>query len=162
MKLARKESQKPRILANIPPENESIAVEYLFPNLLRSGVKMTRFTRIALFGLSLFVAAFAAACPERTSIADIEANPSKYLDKEVVVAGTVKDSYGIAIPGTPIRGGAYKIDDGTGSMWVFTEEAVPSKGTQIGVKGRVGSGVNWKGRTYGLGMYENDRKIRKR
>lgn len=123
---------------------------------------MKNVSRTLLLGLALFAAVFAAACPERRSIADIEANPSKYLDKDVAIAGTVKDSYGIAIPGTPIRGGAYKIDDGTGSMWVFTEEAVPSKGTQIGVKGRIASGVNWKGRNYGLGMYEKDRRVRTR
>lgn len=123
---------------------------------------MKNVAKTLMLGLVLFVAVFAAACPERTSIADIEANPSKYLDKEVAVAGTVKDSYGISIPGTPIRGGAYKIDDGTGSIWIFTEEAVPSKGTQIGVKGKIGSGVNWKGRNYGLGMYEKDRRIQKR
>ena len=123
---------------------------------------MNNLTRFSLLGLVLFVAVFAAACPERTSIADIEANPSRYLDKEVAVAGTVQDSYGVAIPGTPIQGGAYKISDGTGSIWVFTQDAVPSKGTQIGVKGRIGNGVNWKGRNYGLGMYEQDRKIRRR
>lgn len=105
---------------------------------------------------------FLAACPERTSIADIEANPSKYQNKEVAIAGTVRDSYGINIPGTPIRGGAYKIDDGTGSIWIVTEEGVPTKGTQVGVKGRVGSGINWHGRNYGLGLYEKDRKFRKR
>lgn len=123
---------------------------------------MRNAARISLLGLALFSALFAAACPERTSIADIEANPSRYLDKEVAIAGTVRDSYGVSIPGTPIRGGAYKIDDGTGSIWIFTDDSVPSKGTQIGVKGRIGSGVNWKGRNYGLGMYEKDRKIRRR
>ena len=123
---------------------------------------MNNLTRFSLLGFVLFVAVFAAACPKRVSIADIEANPSRYLDKEVAVAGTVQDSYGVAIPGTPIQGGAYKISDGTGSIWIFTQEAVPSKGTQIGVKGRIGSGVNWKGRNHGLGMYEQDRKIRRR
>ena len=82
--------------------------------------------------------------------------------QEVAVAGVVQDSYGVNIPLTKVSGGAYKISDGTGSIWIFTQEAVPSKGTQIGVKGRIGSGVNWKGRNYGLGMYEQDRKIRRR
>ena len=103
-----------------------------------------------------------AGCPERTSIADIEANPSKFEGKQVAIAGTVKDSYGVSIPGTGIRGGAYKIDDGTGSIWVITEETVPSKGARIGVKGRVGSAVNYGGRNYGLGMYEEDRRAAKR
>lgn len=121
--------------------------------------------KISTAALSLvigFVGLFTAACPERVSIADIEANPSKYQNKEIAIAGTVRDSYGISIPGTPIRGGAYKIDDGTGSIWVISESAVPSKGSQIGIKGLVGSGVSYNGRNYGLGMYEKDRRFRKR
>lgn len=119
----------------------------------------------AKLGLLAFVLAlglFAAGCPERTSIADIQANPSKYQDKTVAVAGVVKDSYGLNIPGTQVRGGIYKVDDGTGSIWVVTNDAVPGKGAEIGVQGRIGSGVNWNGKNYGLGMYEKDRKFRKR
>ncbi len=103
-----------------------------------------------------------AGCPDRTSIADIAANPSKYENKQVAIAGTVKDSYGVSIPGTGIRGGAYKIDDGTGSIWVVSEEGVPTKGARIGVKGRVASAVSWSGKNYGLGMYEEGRRAVKR
>ena len=123
---------------------------------------MKTISNIALSLTIAFAASFTAACPERISIADIEANPAKYQNKEVAIAGTVKDSYGISIPGTPVRGGAYKIDDGTGSIWIISETTVPTKGTQIGVKGRVGNGVNWNGRNYGLGMYEKDRRVRGR
>jgi len=87
------------------------------------------FVTIAVFGL------FATGCPERKSIADIERDPAKYQDKEVVIAGVVRDSYGFGIPGTNIGGGAYKIDDGTGTIWVLvTDGNVPSKGAEIGVK----------------------------
>ena len=123
---------------------------------------MKKLNKAILLSLAVFATVFAAACPDRMSIADIESNPGKFQNKEVAIAGTVRDSYGISIPGTPIRGGAYKIDDGTGSIWIFTEDAVPNRGVQIGVKGRIGSGVNWKGRNYGLGMYEKDRRFRKR
>jgi hypothetical protein len=114
--------------------------------------------------LTLVVAAvvFATGCPDRVSIADVERDPSKYDGKEIAVAGTVKDSYGVSIPGTRIRGGAYKIDDGTGSIWIFTEEGVPSKGALVGVKGIVGRAASWKGRNYGLGIYEKDRRFPKR
>lgn len=106
---------------------------------------------------------FATGCPDRKSIADIEANPGKYANKEVVVAGTVRDSYGFGIPGTNIGGGAYKIDDGTGSIWVLvTDGNVPSKGAQVGVKGTVGTGITAKGRNYGLGIYEKDRRYKKK
>lgn len=123
---------------------------------------MKNITRGILLALALFVTFFAAGCPERRSIADIEANPGRYQNKEVLIVGVVKDSYGISIPGTRIGGGAYKIDDGTGSIWIFTEEAVPSRGTEIGVQGIVGSGVNWKGKNYGLGMYEKKRRYVRR
>ncbi|QQS33286.1 MAG: hypothetical protein IPM50_01530 [Acidobacteriota bacterium] len=105
---------------------------------------------------------FLAACPDRKSIAEVSANPGKYANKDVVVAGRVVDSYGIGVPGTRYGGGAYKIDDGTGTIWVIaTEGNVPGRGAQIGVKGRVSSGVNWRGRNYGLAIYEKDRRYPK-
>lgn len=109
------------------------------------------------------LALFATGCPQRTSIADINANPGKYQNKEIVVAGVVKDTYGVSIPGTNIGGGAYKIDDGTGSIWILvTDGNVPSKGAEIGVKGTLGNGVSWKGRNYGLGIHEEDRRYKKK
>jgi hypothetical protein len=114
---------------------------------------------VAVAGMALF----ATGCPQQKSIAEINRNPARYQDKEVIVVGRVTDSYGVGIPGTNIGGGAYKIDDGTGSMWVLvTDGNVPGRGAEIGVKGRVGSGINWKGRNYGLGMYEEQRKYKKR
>jgi hypothetical protein len=123
---------------------------------------MKYLTKLFLSGVMLAVGLLTIACPERTSIADIEANPSKYQNKDVAIAGTVQDSYGVNIPGTPIRGGAYKIGDGTGSIWIVTEQGVPSRGAQVGVKGRVGTGLNYNGRNYGLGLYEKDRRFKKR
>src|SRR5690349_5278462 len=117
-------------------------------------------TKAILLTLLIGLVAFAAGCPERKSIADIEANPSKYSNKSVAVAGTVQDSYGVNIPFTKVRGGVYKISDGTGSLWVVTQNSVPGKGTQIGVKGKIENGVNWNGRNYGLGMIEEDRRTR--
>src|SRR5688500_10370428 len=106
---------------------------------------MKTFSRSLLVGLVAATVLFAAGCPDRKSIADIERDPGRYQNKEVVVAGTVKDSYGLSIPGTRIGGGAYQIDDGTGTIWVLvTDGNVPVKGAQVGVKGRVGSGVSWK------------------
>ncbi len=115
-----------------------------------------------IVGLLLAVGLLTVACPDRKSIADIEANPSKYQNKEVVVVGVVRDAYGINIPFTGVRGGVYKIDDGTGSIWVFTEKGVPSKGAEVGVKGKLQNGLNWNGKNYGLGIIESDRKFRKR
>lgn len=124
---------------------------------------MKTFSRSCLIGLIAAAVVLTAACPDRKSIADIERDPGKYQNKDVVVAGVVKDSYGLSIPGTRIGGGAYQIDDGTGTIWVLvTDGNVPTKGAEVGVKGRVGSGVSWKGRNYGLGIYEKERRYPKR
>ncbi|MEO7660200.1 MAG: hypothetical protein ABIV48_11350 [Pyrinomonadaceae bacterium] len=119
--------------------------------------------KAVLIAAVALAALFTIACPERVKIADIEANPGKYQDKEIAIAGVVRDSYGLPIPGTKYGGGAYKIDDGTGSIWVVVADgSVPTKGAEIGVKGKIGTGVNWKGKNYGLGMYEKDRRYKKR
>ncbi len=120
---------------------------------------MKSITKVFLVSLVLTIGLFAAACPKRIAIADIQANPSKYRNKSVAVAGTVKESYGLSIPGTNYRGGIYKVDDGTGSLWIVTQETVPAKGAKIGVKGKIQDGVNFNGKNYGLGMVEEDRRF---
>ena len=122
---------------------------------------MKSMRKMYFLSLVLIIGLLAAACPKRTSIADIENNPSKYFEKEVAVAGTVKDGYGISIP--LIRngeGGIYKIDDGSGSIWVITQKSVPTKGAQLGVKGKVQNGVNYNGKNYGLVIIEDDRRFK--
>jgi len=123
---------------------------------------MKKLSKFALAGSLLFVVAFAAACPKRTSIADLNANPSKYQNKTIAVAGKVKRSFGATIPGTSIRGGVYEIDDGTGTIWVVTEDSVPATGSEIGVQGKYGNAISYNGKNYGSGIFEKDRKYRGR
>lgn len=123
---------------------------------------MKRGTKLFLITLTLGLALVAAGCPKRVSIGELQANPSRYYGRSVAVAGTVRDSYGVSVPMTNIRGGVYKIDDGTGSIWVVTQESVPQKGAQLGVKGEVQNGINWNGKNYGLGMMEQDRRFGRR
>jgi len=121
---------------------------------------MKQETKAILLGLVLTIGLFVAACPQRTSISNIESNPSKYYDKEVAVAGTVENSYGVSIPIIGQQGGIYKVDDGSGSIWVVTQKSVPSKGAKVGVKGKVQNGLNYNGKNYGLAIVENDRRFR--
>ena len=119
--------------------------------------------RTLLFAAIAMAAVFAAGCPEHKSIADIEHNAGRYSGKKVTVAGVVRDSYGASVPGTKIGGGAYKIDDGTGSIWVLvTDGNVPARGARIAVEGMVANGVNWHGRNYGLGIHEEKRHYDKK
>lgn len=92
------------------------------------------------------------ACPSQTTISRINADPARYRNKEVVIVGTVRDSYGA------MGQGAYEIDDGTGRLWVVTRRGVPSRGARVGAKGRVYNGFNFGGRNYGTVLEETDRK----
>jgi hypothetical protein len=96
------------------------------------------------------------ACPSETNVAKINADPGKYRDKEVAIVGRVTDSYGA------LGNGAYEVDDGTGKIWVITRRGVPSRGAQVGVKGRVHSGINFGGRSYGTVIEETDRSAKSR
>lgn len=123
---------------------------------------MKKEVKAILLGLILTAGLLTAACPQRTSIADIQANPSRYYDKEVAVAGTVETGYGVSIPIINQQGGIYKVSDGTNSIWVMTRRSVPSKGAQLGVKGKIQNGVNYNGKNYGLVLMEDDRKFARR
>jgi hypothetical protein len=96
------------------------------------------------------------ACPSKTNISRINADPDRYRGKEVGVAGTVTNSYGAM--GT----GAYEIDDGTGKIWVATKRGVPTRGSQVGAKGYVRSGFSFNGHSFGTVMEETDRRTRGR
>lgn len=116
---------------------------------------MTR--RRAFVGASLLVLALAATgCPSRATIGELTSDPGRYRDKDVAVAGRVTNSYGA------LDKGVFEIDDGTGRIWVFTDKhGVPSKGAEVGVSGRVVSGLSYGGRTFGTVLREKDRRSRR-
>ena len=121
---------------------------------------MKMITRTLLMTFALGIAFLATACPQRTDISRIESDPARFANKEVAVAGTVQNSYGGSIPFIKNgSGGVYKIDDGTGSIWVLTQKSVPSKGAQLGVKGKIQNGMTIGGKNYGLVLVEDDRKF---
>jgi hypothetical protein len=123
---------------------------------------MKRNIIVFLTGLLIAASFVTIVSAGRRSIADIEANPTKFENKTVKIQGIVRDSDGLNIPILGVRGGCYKIDDGTGSIWVCSDEGVPTKGAEISVKGKLQSGVTVKGKNYGLVIIEKDRKFSKR
>jgi hypothetical protein len=114
-------------------------------------------SRRKLFILPVLLMALLAltACPSQTSISKLKADPDRYMDKEVGIVGRVTDSYGV-----PFVGGAYELDDGTGKIWVVTQQGVPSRGARVGVKGRVYSGATFRGRSFGTALKEEDRRVK--
>ena len=114
-----------------------------------------RTSRRISFLLLLLVGTFLfTACPERTSISKVLSDPAKYRNKEVGITGRVTDAYGV------LDMGAYEIDDGTGKIWVVTRRGVPSRGSQVGAKGRIYTGFNLGGRSFGTVLEESDRRAK--
>jgi hypothetical protein len=110
--------------------------------------------RISLSLLLLFGTLLFTACPQHETISKILADPGRYHNKEVAVTGRVTNSYGV------LNQGAYEIDDGTGRIWVVTKRGVPSRGAQVGAKGRVYTGFNLSGRDLGTVLEETDRRAK--
>ena len=104
------------------------------------------FVSVLIMGLAL------VAC-EKVKIGDINADPGRFMNKEVGVAGTVTQSIGA------LGKGIYQVDDGTGRLWVFSNSrGVPSKGAKVGVKGHVIPTVTFLGINYATVMQESDRR----
>jgi hypothetical protein len=78
---------------------------------------------------------FAAACGG-TSIRKITADPSRYRTDEVKISGEVLDSYSIG------SRGIYHVDDGSGRLWVYSDNGVPRKGAQVSVWGTIREALN--------------------
>ena len=110
--------------------------------------------RLAPSSLILIAAVLLTACPQQDTISRINADPGRYRNKEVGVAGKVTDSYGV------LGNGAYEIDDGTGRIWVVTTRGVPSRGSRVGAKGKIYTGFNFGGRSFGTVLQETDRQVR--
>lgn len=110
-----------------------------------------------IVGLIVLLAiAFAATgCPQRETISKINADPGRYRNKEVAVAGTVTDSYGL------LNYGVYEIDDGTGKLLIVTQRGgVPARGSKVGVKGRIYTGASYGGRSFGTVLEESGRRAK--
>ena len=109
------------------------------------------------FFTSLFLLAtvlFLMGCPSQTSINKLNGDPARYRNKEVLIVGTVTNSFGAA------GFGAYELSDETGKIWVLTKRGAPSNGARVGAVGRYVQGINWSGRNYGSAIEETDRKVR--
>lgn len=110
----------------------------------------TIFLSLILAGIVLLT-----ACPKRETISNINADPGRYMDKDVSVAGTVTDSYGL------LNMGIYEISDGTGKLLVVTRHGLPARGSRVGARGRIYTGGSYGGRSYGTVLEESERRTAK-
>jgi len=90
---------------------------------------------LALMGL-LGTVLFLVSCEQKT-INQIMADPQRYANKEVTIAGKVVKSYSV------MANGVYQVDDGTGKLWVVSHTGVPREGARVAVKGTIRDGYNF-------------------
>ena len=91
------------------------------------------FRNLAVVGL--FLAVLAAGCDSVTPIKDVLADPAKYEEQKVRIAGKVTSA--IAVMGS----GLYEVDDGTGKLAVVAKGGgVPREGATVGVEGTMRTG----------------------
>jgi hypothetical protein len=66
-----------------------------------------------------------------TTVSRLLAEPQRYANHNVGLHGDVVESVSL------LGNGAYRLDDGTGTIWVISKHGVPRRGARVSVKGRV-------------------------
>jgi hypothetical protein len=94
-----------------------------------------RFGKWAVWAAIVCSVLLLAGCEQKT-INEILADPGRYANKEVAVAGTVTWSTSL------LGNGVYEIEDGTGKLLVVSTSGVPRKGAQVVVKGKIREGFD--------------------
>jgi hypothetical protein len=75
-------------------------------------------------------ALLAAGCAT-TNVARLLAEPQRFANRDVGLKGDVVESMSL------LGHGVYKLDDGTGTIWVVSQHGVPRRGARVSVKGKV-------------------------
>jgi hypothetical protein len=122
---------------------------------------MTKLFRVCF--VVIFSAALAAGCAARgVRIAELKDRPDKYERKTVSVEGVVTRSYGAGFLGNIVPFQGYTVDDGSGEITVLARSSrvPPRTGARVKVKGKVNELAALGGRSIGLHLQEDDRKIK--
>ena len=91
----------------------------------------TRTPKAGLWLLLGVVSLSALGCAG-TTISKILAEPQRYTRSgDVGLSGNVTESMSF------LGRGAYKLDDGTGTIWVISQHGVPRKGARVKVNGKI-------------------------
>ena len=109
--------------------------------------------------LTLTAVVSGCALNSRPSVAELKYNPGRYHDKTIAIDGTVTSAWGV--PLVPFK--MYRVDDGTGEVTVVAQDGrVPTKGSQVRVKGRVNEIGTFGGQSLGLHIRQTDLDFRGR
>jgi hypothetical protein len=111
------------------------------------------------FAVALVSVLLLAGCAARgVRVAELKEEPGRYATKSISVNGVVTSSWGI--PLVPFQ--LYNVDDGSGEITVLSRSGrgAPARGTKVQVKGKITEFAVLGGRSVGLHLQEEDRKIK--
>jgi len=111
------------------------------------------------FVVALVSVVLLAGCAARgVKVAELKDEPGRYATKSVSVNGVVTSSWGL--PLVPFQ--LYNVDDGSGEITVLARSGrgAPARGTKVQVKGRITEFAVLGGRSVGLHLQEEDRKVK--
>jgi hypothetical protein len=106
---------------------------------------------LIILGL-LFCTLSAAGCSP-AKIGDILADPTQFEGQAVSVKGTVGGTIWFSL----LERGAYQVGDGTGNIWIITNQPPPKEGESVCVQGAVQSAINLGDRSFGIVISESKR-----
>lgn len=111
-----------------------------------------------LLPVAVLAAFLITGCAARgVRVAELKDQPTKYATKTVSITGVVTNSWGI--PLMPYQ--LYNVDDGSGEITVLSRNGrTPARGTRVEVKGEIREVAVFGGRSVGLHLQEEDRKIK--
>jgi hypothetical protein len=121
---------------------------------------MDRTMRAGALVLAAGVGLLGAGCTHMT-VNKLMAQPARYHNREVALKGDVIKSVGL------LGHGAYQLDDGTGTIWVYSSRGMPRQGARVKVWGRVKDVVDLGGiiplpREVGSGLIMEQTRIKGR
>ena len=91
-----------------------------------NGVNRRRAALLLMASLAMMLSACA-----HTTVNKLMAEPQRWANRNVGLSGDVVESLSV------LGHGAYRLDDGTGTIWVVSKHGVPRKGARVKVEGRV-------------------------
>jgi len=100
----------------------------------------------------ILVLAFVLNCASSVRISEIKDTPRRFHDKKVTISGIVDETLTLPILGV----GVYRLDDGTGNIWVKPKNEVPFKNDRVTVSGIIKVGISISGRSFGLILIEDE------
>ncbi|MCK5740240.1 hypothetical protein KAH55_13710 [bacterium] len=108
-----------------------------------------------IFITSIVLAAILMACASTVAMQQIQNDPGRYQNEEVVVRGRVTKIFADRLI---TKRGIVQIGDETSAIWYIPSATIPNIGDKVKITGKVKTGVTIGIKTFGAIIIENPPK----